>query len=247
MSFFPDFSVSQLFVTGLIFMWSGFVRTGLGFGGTVLGLPFMLLVHDQPIFWIPIVGSHLLLFSGLTLSNRLHNVDWRYLGVSGKWILPSAFAGLFGLLSLPNDVLLIVIYGITLFYGCLWALDKAIGSSSRAWDGFLLMLGGYVSGTSLTGAPLMIAVFMRNVALNQLRDTLFVLWFVIVVLKLLALIFVGVPLNLGAALTLVPAAAIGHVIGLRTHDWLLARDALCRRVLGGVLLSVSVLGLLQLR
>ena len=166
---FPNLSPAQLGATALIFVWSGFVRTGLGFGGAALGLPFLLLLYDQPLFWIPVIGLQLLLFSGLTLSNRLHNVDWSYLRRSGRLILPAAFAGVFGLLNLPNSVLLGCIYGITLFYALLWVLDRKIESRQRWVDQVLLVLGGYVAGSSLTGAPLMIAVFMRHVALPQLR------------------------------------------------------------------------------
>ncbi len=245
-SFFPHFSVWQLVCTALIFIWSGFVRSGLGFGGAALGLPFLLLVHDQPIFWIPLIGLHLLFFSGLTLSNRLHNVDWSYLRSSGRLILPAAVAGVFGLLNLPNTILLLCIYSITLIYALMWALDKAIQSKHQWIDNLLLVFGGYVSGSSLTGAPLMIAVFMRHVALHQLRDTLFVLWFIIVAFKLTALFALEVPLHFMSALVLLPVAAIGHVVGLQTHDYLLKRDVLCRRLLGSLLTVVSLAGLWEL-
>ena len=68
----------------------------------------MLLVYDKPIFWIPLIGSHLLFFSGLTLSKQLHNVDWPYLMKAGKLILPAAISGVFGLINLPNQLLLYV-------------------------------------------------------------------------------------------------------------------------------------------
>ena len=74
-----DLSTYQLVAIALIFIWTGFVRTGLGFGGAALGLPLMLFVQNNPLLWLPIIGTHLLFFSGLTLLNRLHNVDWRYL------------------------------------------------------------------------------------------------------------------------------------------------------------------------
>jgi uncharacterized protein len=244
---FPGMGPGQLFATALIFIWSGFVRSGLGFGGAALALPFMLQVYDKPVYWIPMLGSHLLFFSGLTLRNRLHNVDWSYVRRSGRLILPSAFAGVFGLLNLPNEILLAFIYSITLVYAVLWALDRAI-SSQHAWvDNLLLVIGGYVSGSSLTGAPLMIAVFMRHVSLGQLRDTLFALWFIIVVCKLAALAMVGVPLQLAASALLLPVAAIGHVVGLKCHDYLLERQQLCRRLLGCLLVVVSLAGLWELR
>jgi hypothetical protein len=39
------FSSTELFLVSLIFMWAGFVRTGLGFGGAALGLPLMLSMN----------------------------------------------------------------------------------------------------------------------------------------------------------------------------------------------------------
>lgn len=246
MAFFPDFTLWQLAATALIFIWTGFVRSGLGFGGAALGLPLMLFIHDQPIFWIPVIGSHLLFFSGLTLSNRLHNVDWGYLLRSGKLIMPAAIAGVFGLLNLPNALLLFLIYAITLAYAVCWVLNKAISSQNKWVDNLLLVFGGYVSGASLTGAPLMIAVFMRNVHLSKLRDTLFVLWFIIVTMKLVTLFLLDVDLHAGAAAVLLPMGAIGHVVGLKTHAFLISRDALCKRLIGMFLIVVSALGLAQL-
>ncbi|MFN2308681.1 MAG: sulfite exporter TauE/SafE family protein, partial [Gammaproteobacteria bacterium] len=67
----PPFEPFQLLLIGLIFVWTGFVRTGLGFGGAALGLPLMLFIDDRPLFWLPVIGAHLLLFSGLTLRTRL--------------------------------------------------------------------------------------------------------------------------------------------------------------------------------
>ena len=120
-------------------------------------------------------------------------------------------------------------------------------SSQSPWvDNVLLVFGGYVSGASLTGAPLMIAVFMRNVALTKLRDTLFVLWFIIVSIKFLTLFLLDVDLQNRAALVLLPAGAIGHVVGLKTHDFLVSRDVLCKRLIGYFLIVVSSLGLAQL-
>jgi uncharacterized protein len=242
----PDFSPWQWFATAVIFVWTGFVRSGLGFGGAALGLPLMLFVYDQPVLWIPVVGSHLLFFSGLTLSSRLHNVDWSYLYRSGRLILPAVLAGVFGLLNLPNDLLLFFIYVITLSYAVCWVFNRIISSQSPWVDRVLLVLGGYVSGVSLTGAPLMIAVFLRNVPLRQLRDTMFVLWFLIVVIKLCTLFLFAVPLNPMLALVLLPAAAAGHLAGLRTHDLLMSRDVLAKRVIGSLLIVVCSLGLAEL-
>jgi len=238
-----DFTTIQLVFTLLIFIWSGFVRSGLGFGGAALALPLMLLVHDQPLFWLPIIGIHLLIFSAMTLRTRLHNVDWKTLKATSIYIFPAKLVGVFGLLSLPNDWLIIIIYGITLLYALLWILDLRIHSEKGWTDKLLLAIGGYFSGTSLTGAPLIVAVYAHLIDRQRLRDTLFVLWFILVAIKLATLAAFGVDLQVISALLLVPVAGIGHFIGLRAHDYMQRNDQFFKRVLGSILIAISVVGL----
>jgi uncharacterized protein len=240
------FDLTQTLLIGLIFLWTGFVRTGLGFGGAALGLPLMLFVDNQPLLWLPIIGSHLLFFSGLTLGTRLNNVDWGYLQRSSLFIIPAALVGVFGLLNLPNQWLLIFIYSVTLFYAFIWTINWSIQSHNPWVDKLLLILGGYIAGTSLTGAPLMVAVYMRNVTKAQLRNTLFVLWFILVAIKMATFMAVGVDLHLLTALALLPIAAVGHVAGLRAHDAILRNDQHFKRVMGIGLMVVSLLGLWNL-
>jgi len=242
-----DFSLGQTLAVALLFVWAGFVRTGLGFGGAALGLPLMLFVHNDPLLWLPIISTHLLFFSALTLRTRLHNVDWRYLRRSSVYIIPPAIIGVFGLVNLPTLWLNAFIYSITLFYGLTWLFNRAIESRKNWVDKALLVLGGYVAGTSLTGAPLMVAVYMRNVSKDQLRDTLFVLWFILVSIKMTTFIVLSVDLHFQAALMLIPVAAIGHMLGLKAHDAIMRNDLLFKRWIGGGLVIVSALGLWHLR
>jgi hypothetical protein len=240
---FLDFSPQQIALVGLLFVWTGFVRSGLGFGGAALGLPLLLMIHNQPVYWLPIIGAHLLFFSALTLRTRLNNVNWSYLRKSSLFVVPAAIVGVFGLLNLPNDWLVVFIYAITLFYACLWLLNLDIRSNNAWLDKLLLVLGGYVAGTSLTGAPLMVAVFMRNVSIDQLRNTLFVLWFILVSIKMSTFAAFSVNLHLLTALSLLPIAAIGHVLGLKAHDAILRNDQLFKRVIGGMLIVICGIGL----
>jgi uncharacterized membrane protein YfcA len=238
-----QFSTPEILLIGLIFVWTGFVRTGLGFGGAALGLPIMLFLDDRPLYWLPIIGAHLLFFSGMTLRTRLRDVDWAYLRKSGVFIIPAAVIGVFGLVNLPNQWLLAFIYGIALFYAVIWLRNWAIHSHHDWVDKLLLIFGGYVAGTSLTGAPLMVAVYMRNVSRQQLRNTLFVLWFILVSIKMTTFTLLGVKLHLLTALLLLPVAAIGHVVGLKAHDKIMQNDQQFKRMVGGVLMLVSILGL----
>jgi len=239
-----DLTQGQFFAIALIFIWSGFVRSGLGFGGAALALPLLLHVSDKPLVFLPIVGTHLLIFTTFTLATRAHNVNWPILWKALGIIIIPKIAGLIGLLSLPNNWLVIMVFCITLFYGATWLFNYTIRSQSKVVDVILLTIGGYVSGTSLIGAPLMVAVIARYVSKIQLRDTLFVLWIVLVILKMGAFVAYDVDLQWQFSLVLIPFVAIGHVIGLRTHEYLVSSDSgLFHRVLGGALVTVSLVGL----
>jgi uncharacterized membrane protein YfcA len=241
-----DLSLYQMILVTFVFVWTGFVRTGLGFGGAALGLPLMLFVQNNPLIWLPIISVHLLFFSGLTLLNRLHNVDWYYLRRSSFYIIPPAIVGVFGLVSFPVLWLNSFIYSITLLYGFIWLLNRGIESHNVWADRILLVLGGYVAGISLTGAPLMVAVYMRNVDKHQLRDTLFVLWFTLVSIKMTTFVVLSVNLHFLTALSLLPIAAIGHVLGLKAHQVIMLNDLLFKRWIGGGLIIVSMMGLVEL-
>lgn len=238
-----EFTTIEWLLVALIFLWTGFVRTGLGFGGAALGLPFMLMVEDNLLYWLPMIGIHLLFFSSLTLSQALKKVDWEYLKKSLFWILPPTLLGVMGLVSLPTSWLVIFVYAITIFYALMWVLDKAISSENSWVDRTLLVLGGYVAGTSLTGAPLMVAVFARHVAAKLLRNTLFVLWFILVSIKMSTFVILDVTIEWQTALMLIPVAAIGHVAGLKAHEFILHNNRLFKQVMGGMLLIVSLIGL----
>ena len=240
---FLDFSVLEIVLTCVLFMWAGFVRTGLGFGGAALGLPFMLFIHDQPVYWLPIIGTHLLFFSSLTLRTRLNHVDWAYLKSSLIYIIPPALIGVFGLLNLPNLWILTFIYSVTIFYALMWLFNKSIHSQSKWLDKSLLIFGGYIAGTSLTGAPLMVAVYVHNVVKSQLRNTLFVLWFILVTIKMTTFAALGVELNVLTAIVLLPVAAVGHFIGLKMHEAILRNDVVFKRFIGAMLVGVSGLAL----
>ena len=81
----------------------------------------------------------------------------------------------------------------------------------------------------------------------QLRDTLFVLWFVLVALKLGAFMYTGVDLQWRQQLWLLPCATLGHFMGLRFHEYTLQADTkVFFRVLGVGLLLVSLAGLARL-
>lgn len=256
-----ELSFLQYSLIALIFIWSGFVRSGLGFGGAVLSLPFLLLVDNSPLVYLPIIAVHLLFFSSLTvyLNNRkaklqssetstsstpLSTVDWAYLKYALRIMIIPKLIGVFGLITLPPELMSSIIFTIVACYALSYIFNRPFRSNSKVLDIFFLMLGGYISGTSLIGAPLIIAVLMTHVAAHQLRDTLFTLWFILVAIKMAAFVWADIDLQLIYALMLLPCAGIGHVLGLKVHEQILkAETKVFFRILGSVLLIISGIGL----
>ncbi len=240
----PGLSEIEWLFAGLIFIWSGFVRSGLGFGGAALGLPLMLLVFDAPLFWLPMVAIHLLIFSVLTVYDRLREVDWAYMRKSLIVLIIPKLIGVFGLLSLPNGILVTIIYGVTFLYGLAYLCNYVFRSRSPLFDNLLLVMGGYASGVSLMGAPLISAVYARNVALHELRVTLFVLWTILVVIKMSTFVYFGVDMQVRYALYFLPLVAIGHWLGLKMHIRLMrGGGGHYKRVMGVALVMISGYGL----
>lgn len=249
----------QYLLIALIFAWSGFVRSGLGFGGALLSLPFLLLVDDRPLVYLPLIAVHLLFFASITVIQNHYKqkhsmqievsgstVNWLYLRRALAIMIVPKLVGVFGLLTLPATIMSRIIFIIVIAYSLSYVFNRPFRSQNKWLDAMFLMLGGYISGTSLIGAPLIVAVFSTHVAKHQLRDTLFVLWFILVVIKMTAFVYTGVDLQLENHLWLLPCAAVGHILGLRFHRALLNTDTVFfYRILGGVLLAVSIIGLWQ--
>lgn len=241
-----DLTTEQWLAVVLIFLWSGFVRSGIGFGGAALGLPLLLLVKDEPLLFLPIIGIHLLIFTTLTAGGRLKHIDWGFVKQAMSWMIVPKIIGVIGLLSLPTSWMVIFVFSISAAYAISWIVQRPVQVHSPWLDRGLLLIGGYVSGASLVGAPLIASVAIRKVPLDAYRDTLFVLWFLLVTIKMGAFVAVGVDLQWQWALWLLAPTAVGHVIGLRFHDRLVKQDSKqVRRWLGAGLLAVSAAGLLQ--
>ena len=238
-------SYQQLIYIVLIFVWTGFVRTGLGFGGAALGLPLLLLIGASPIYWLPIIATHLLFFTSITFKKNHKNIDTKFLKINLWWIVPPALLGVFGLISFSKNALIIFVFSVSLFYSITWIFNKKVQSNNPILDKFLLVVGGYIAGISLTGAPLIVAVAMSQVSKINLRNTLFVLWFILVGIKMLTFLYFDIFIDFWFALILLPFAFIGHIIGLKTHTKIIKNDKIFKRIIGLALAFVSLLGLIK--
>ena len=80
----------------------------------------------------------------------------------------------------------------------------------------------------------------------QLRDTLLVLWFVLVAIKLIAFVASGIDLQLIHHVWLLPCAWVGHLLGERFHRYSLQPGtATFMSYVGAALLAVSVIGIAE--
>ena len=244
----------QYALIGLTFVWSGFVRSGLGFGGAVLALPFLLLVINDPLIFLPLIAVHLIFFSSLIMVQSFQNraeenfstINWTYLKRSiGIMLLPK-IAGVIGLLTLPPAVMSTIIFVIVFAYALGYIVNQPIEIKTKFQEYAFLWMGAYVSGTSLTGAPLIVPVVAARVNKRELRNTLFVLWWILTLIKLVSFMVAGVDLQLIHHLWLLPCAFIGHHLGNKMHTYLIEQETpTFFRVLGVALIAVSIIGLLK--
>ncbi len=244
----------QYALIGITFVWSGFVRSGLGFGGAVLALPFLLLVINDPLIFLPIIAVHLIFFSSLIMfqsirdrkAQNLSTINWTYLKRSiGIMILPQ-IAGVIGLLTLPPVVMSTIIFVIVLAYAIGYIINQPIEIKTKFQEYAFLGMGAYISGTSLTGAPLIVPVVATRVKKHELRNTLFVLWWILTLIKLISFMIAGVDLQLIHHLWLLPCAFIGHHLGNKMHTYLIEQETpTFFRVLGIALIVVSTTGIIK--
>ena len=244
----------QYATIGLIFVWSGFVRSGLGFGGAVLALPFLLLIVNDPLVFLPLIAAQLIFFSTLIMiqstqkqdAARPNTINWYYLRRSmGIMIFPK-IAGVIGLLTLPPVIMSTIIFSIVIAYAIGYIINRPIQIKTKFQEYGFLGLGAYVSGTSLTGAPLIVPVVASYVEKHELRNTLFVLWWILTLIKLTSFVVAGIDLQLVHHLWLLPCAFVGHLLGNRMHNYLVEQETpTFFRVLGIALVIVSLTGLIK--
>lgn len=236
----------QIIAISLCFIWSGFIRSGIGFGGGIFALPILLLIVNEPLFFLPAIAFQAIFFTFISSSSNLKNINWKYLFKALKIIIIPKLIAIYGLIVFPNQWVNTLIFLIVLVYSINYIRGHKNIVASPKINNLMLILGGYVSGTSLIGAPLMAAVFASNVGRSQYRDTLFALWFILSSIKLITLFSFGVDFQLNYQIWWLPMAAIGHFLGLKLHHKLeQMNEKSFYRILGVILLIVSLAGIWQ--
>ena len=111
-------------------------------------------------------------------------VNWPFVRYTLLIMIVPKLAGVIGLLMLPTDLMNIIIFTLITGYALTYIFDKPLQSNSRTVDVILLAAAAYISGTSLIGGPLVIAVALRHIKPHEFRNTLFMVWWILVSIKL---------------------------------------------------------------
>ena len=131
------------------------MRSGLGFGGALFTLPFLLLIHNDPLFFLPIISLHLLFFAGLTLVQAelgkkdadSTRVNWQFVRFALLVMLVPKLAGVIGLLVLPTALMNLIIFSLIAGYSLTYILGKPLQSNSWVVALAFLITAAYISGT----------------------------------------------------------------------------------------------------
>lgn len=218
-----ELTIYSITILAIAFFWSGFARAGLGFGGAGLMYPVALLAVDSILFLVPIICVQLLFFSSITLAKDWKKIDWQNLIHMAKYIAIPFIIGIFGLIELPDFLMLIIVYLVIFYYSIIYIIGFNTENVSRnsKRDSAILLFGGYVSGLTLAGAPMIAAVAAKRLHAEHMRATLFVLWWVLCAIKLMTLFSLNIDLNLSYQLWLLPCAVLGHILGNHAHGLLM--------------------------
>lgn len=240
-----NFNTFTLVFLFICFIWSGFTRTGFGFGANALMLPFALLVVPDPLIIIPVVAAQAILFCGFEATRNFLRIDWKTIG----WIvtitaIPIAL-GIYGLINLPEEILTLAVYFVTTGYALKYIFDWQVSKHNKIIDFLALIFGGYITGFSLSGGPLIVAVALKRIPPALFRNSMLAFWTLIGSTKLITLALAGVNLQSKLFLFTLPAVIIGHLIGLYFHGRILQSKKFYQ-FLGIMLLVISTLGITKI-
>lgn len=222
------------------------VQSVVGFGGAMFSVPLFVLFLD-PRQAVPTYNLTLLPVELLLLVETWKHVAWRRVGKLLGGAAVGVPVGAWVLATLPSDLLRLIVSLLTLLFVVLYLLNVrlavrentatqlAVGCSSG-------LLGGAIS---ISGPPLVIFGLARNWPKDAFRSTLVAYFFFLTLIALAW--FGGFGLLNTQSLTmagsaLVPVLLVSH-LGIRLKRR--ASEALYRKFVMGVILLVSLLGLLQ--
>jgi uncharacterized membrane protein YfcA len=195
--------------------------TGFGFSLVAAPLVFAAIEPEQAVGLMIVLGTEV---NVLTLASERRRPQplWRRCAVMLAWAAPGALAGVVVLRALPPVGLQVA---VTLGVLGTLAARHAAGRHLHipVWAAGL-SAGALTTSTTTSGPPLLLHLLGRGASPPQVRDSLTVCFLGLSVLGVLALVITGTPAMPDGVLVaaLLPAVAIGHLIGRRVFARLAA-------------------------
>lgn len=240
------FITDQVAACGLIVFLTAVMRGYTGFGFALVAVPLLALIVD-PVTAVPmvlmleVVGS-LQLLPGLWRSAHLRSVAWLVAGA-----LLATPIGIYGLATLPADVMRLVIALVVLATTCAMAAGlKARGEpQGLATLGVGALSGLLNGGAAMSGPPVVLFYLSSQTAMHVGRASIILYFFLS---DTIAVAFAGAsglvkPSTLVLSLVTVPALFVGQIIGSRLFGSPLQRHY--RVVATVILLAVSGVAIVQ--
>jgi uncharacterized membrane protein YfcA len=195
--------------------------TGFGFSLVAAPLVFAAIEPEQAVGLLIVLGTEVNVLT-LASERRTPRPLWRRCAVLLAWAAPGALLGVVVLKALPPVGLQVA---VTLGVLGTLAARHAAGRHLHvpAWvAGF--SAGALTTSTTTAGPPMLLHLLGSRVSPEQVRDTLTVSFLGLSVLGVVALAVTGTPAVPDALLVaaLLPAVALGHLIGRRVFARLAA-------------------------
>ncbi len=228
-----QFSYSLVLFAAVVF--TTFCIQGItGFGSTILALPFVIYLVDDPHVVIPTLTILSLIFCSVLLIKDYRNIAWRKMG---NMLIYMVIGGPFGVLlfkSITREVFLPFL-GCIIIIIAVWGLlrikvERFAVIKLSPWLGKLLLFtGGAVQGAFASGGPFVMPyaeeVFKDK---SEFRTSLQALWLFSNIIVTMQYFMAGIDITRVFYLSAVstPAVLLGLALSLKLHQKLNLRTFL---------------------
>ncbi len=196
-----------------------------GFGGTVLALPFVVRLIDDPRKAVPVLTVLSLLFCLCFLLKDRSNLAWRKVAVMVFYLSLGAPAGVYLLKAVPPRVYGPLLGSIVVSIA-LWGILRSSCASLRRFapgpllGRAMLVVGGAVQGAFGSGGPFVLlyaeSAFKDK---SEFRTSLMGLWFLSNLIVAPQYLLAGMDVSgvLASAALGIPAVLLGLLVSLPLH------------------------------
>ncbi|WP_461215916.1 sulfite exporter TauE/SafE family protein [Lacticaseibacillus sp. GG6-2] len=214
-------SILMIVLFGLIIFGSNVIQGITGFAGTLIAMPFLILLVDldtakQVLNFLGIIGSVLI------IAKDFKYIQWRKLLTILIWMSVGLIVGMVTYNLAPRRILLIIFPLFVLYVGVrglitLWRPQKETGEKhTPIKDAIILLAAGIIHGLFVAGGPLLVVYATEKLKeKHQFRATLSASWIFLNTVMLIQALVSGAitaTVRYDMVLSLVPLL-LGIVVG----------------------------------